>query len=93
MVASAYTKKTDADAQLTKAKNQSQAQFALASAEAEGLSKLAKSLAGDGGLNLVKLKYAEVLKGARISGVPYSTDPRIQKVEIDTKNMSLGAKR
>lgn len=91
--AEAYNLRTNADAQLTKATNNAQAQFALASAEAEGLNKLANSLAGDGGLNLVKLKYAEVLKNATISGVPYSTDPRIQKVELDTKNTSLGAKR
>ena len=91
--ASAYTKRTDAEAQLTKATNEAKARFALASAEAEGLSKLATSLAGDGGLNLVKLKYAEAIKSAKISGVPYSTDPRIQKVELDTKNADLGGKR
>jgi len=91
--ASAYTKRTDADAQLTKATNEAQAVFALASAKAEGLSKLAKSLTGDGGINLVKLKYAEALKSATISGVPYSTDPRIQKVELDAKNINLGEKR
>ena len=88
--ADAYSKRTEADAKLTKATNQSKAQLAIATAEAEGLSKLANSLSGDGGLNLVKLKYAEVINGARISGVPYSTDPRIQKVELDTKNQSLG---
>jgi hypothetical protein len=62
----------------------------LASAEAEGLGKLAASLSGEGGLNLVKLRYADVLKTARISGLPYSTDPRIQKVELNTGNATLG---
>lgn len=91
--ATAYTKRTDSDARLTKDTNEAMALFAIASAEAEGLGKLAKSLVGDGGLNLVKLKYAEVLKTAMITGVPYSTDPRIQKVELDTKNADLGGKR
>ena len=89
--ADAYSAITSADAQFTRAKNSSEGQFALVSAEAEGLRKLAESLAGEGGLNLVKLKYAEVLSRARISGVPYATDPRIQKVEIDTNGvLNLG---
>ncbi len=33
-----------------------------------------------------------VLGSARITGVPYATDPRIQKVELDAKNASLGGK-
>lgn len=90
--AEAYQKTTEADALFTKAQNESKGNFALASAEAEGLKKLAESLAGTGGINVVKLKYAEVLAGATISGVPYSTDPRIQKVELDAKNVSTGGK-
>ena len=88
--ASAYQIKTNADAAFTKAKNEAIAKFAIADAEAEGLKKLAASLAGEGGLNLVKLKYAEVLRGAKVSGVPYATDPRIQKVELDTKGKPVG---
>ena len=65
----------------------------MAKAEAEGLRKIAESLAGGGGANLVKLELAKALKGATISGVPYAIDPRIQKVEIDTKNADLGGSR
>ncbi len=82
--AKAYQIKTQGDAQFTKTKNAALAKFALAEAEAEGLQKLAKSLSGEGGINLVKLQYAEVLRGANVTGVPYATDPRIQKVELDT---------
>jgi regulator of protease activity HflC (stomatin/prohibitin superfamily) len=88
--AEAYSKQMQGDAKLTKASNEAMALFALASAEAEGLGKLAASLSGEGGLNLVKLRYADVLKTARISGLPYSTDPRIQKVELNTGNATLG---
>ena len=88
--AKAYQITTGGDAQFTKTKNQALALFALAEAEAEGLQKLAKSLSGDGGINLVKLKYAEVLRGAKVSGVPYAVDPRIQKVEIDTNGRLSG---
>ena len=91
--AEAYQMKTDADAQLTRATNEAQAKLAIATAEAEGLKKIAESLSGEGGINVVKLKYAEVLRGAKISGVPYSTDPRIQKIELDTKGEGLGGKK
>ena len=86
----AYSIKTDGDARLIKAQNDAQARLALATAEAEGLRKIAESLAGGGGANLVKLELAKALKGATIRGVPYATDPRIQKVEIDTKNADFG---
>ena len=85
--AEAYSIRTDADAQFTRAKNAAEGQLAVVSAEAEGLRQLAESLAGEGGINLVKLKYAEMLRNATITGVPYSTDPRIQKVEIDAKQV------
>ena len=92
--AKAYQIKTAGDAQFTKTKNEAVGKFALADAEAEGLKKLAASLSGDGGINLVKLKYAEVLRGATLSGVPYSTDPRIQKVELDTNGkLGIGGKK
>ena len=86
----AYSIKTDGEAKFIKAQNDAQARLALATAEAEGLRKIAESLAGGGGTNLVKLELAKALKGVRISGVPYATDPRIQKVEIDTKNADFG---
>lgn len=89
----AYSIKTDADARFIKAKNDAQAKLALAKAEAEGLRKIAESLAGGGGANLVKLELAKALKGARITGVPYATDPRIQKVELDARNADLGGSR
>lgn len=88
--AEAYQTRINAEAKLTQAKNNAEGQFALASAEAEGLKKLASSLSGEGGVNLVKMSYAQILRQARISGVPYATDPRIQKVELDTKNASIG---
>lgn len=77
-----YGTKKEADAQLYKAKNDAQSILASAEAEAEGLSRLASALAGEGGTNLVRLAYVAALKGARIDGVPYATDPRIQKVEV-----------
>jgi len=89
----AYSIKTDADAKFIKAKNDAQGRLAVAKAEAEGLRKIAESLAGGGGANLVKLELAKAIKGATITGVPYATDPRIQKVEIDTKNANLGGSR
>lgn len=91
--AHAYSIKTDADAKFIKATNDAQAKLAIAKAEAEGLRKIAESLAGGGGANLVKLELAKALKGATITGVPYATDPRIQKVQIDTKNADLGGSR
>jgi hypothetical protein len=60
-----------------------------AEAEAEGMRRLAESLVGEGGANLVKLRYAEALKKAVITGVPYATDPRIQRVDINTENAVL----
>ena len=88
--AKAYQIKIAGDAQFTKTKNAALGQYALAEAEAEGLKKLAASLSGEGGMNLVKLQYAEVLRGAKVTGVPYATDPRIQKIELDT-NGKLGS--
>lgn len=78
----AYTKQQGADAQFYMAKNDAQSMLATASAEAEGLKQLAASLSGSGGKNLVKMEYAKVLQGATIQGLPYSTDPRIQRVEV-----------
>jgi regulator of protease activity HflC (stomatin/prohibitin superfamily) len=75
--------KKDADARFYEAQNEAQSIVAGAEAEAEGLTKLAASLAGNGADKLVRLEYAKRLRSARINGVPYATDPRIQKVEID----------
>ncbi len=89
-----YTTKTAADANFYKAKNEAKSLLALAEADASGLTKLAESLSGEGAKNLLKLQYAKTLSKARITGVPYSTDPRIQKVQIDTKDDSyFGGKR
>ena len=77
-----FTTKAQADAALYKAKNEAQSSLAKARAEADGMKALATSLAGDGGANLVKLEYAKALKGSQIQGLPYATDPRIQKVDI-----------
>lgn len=78
----AYRIKTEADAAFYKAQNDAKSMLARAEAEAEGLRKLAESLSGNGADNLVKMRYVDALRNARISGVPYATDPRIQKVEV-----------
>jgi len=88
----AYSAKTEADAAFYKAQNDAKSMLARAEAEAEGLRQLAASLAGDGASNLVKLRYADALMRARITGVPYATDPRIQKVELDASAV-LGGNR
>ncbi len=81
----AYSTTTAADADFYRAKNDATSILALAQAKATGMKRLAESLTGDGAANLVKLRYAEALKRATISGVPYAVDPRIQKVELTTK--------
>lgn len=78
----AYSAKQGADAKFYKDTNDAQSMLARAQAQAEGLKKLADSLSGEGGKNVVKLEYATVLQRAVLSGLPYATDPRIQKVEI-----------
>ena len=88
----AYKTQTQADAEFYKAKNEAQSILAKAKAEAKGLELLAQSLSGEGASNLVKLEYAKALRGARITGVPYATDPRIQKVEISPEG-ALGGTR
>jgi len=85
----AYTTSTQADAGLYRAEREAQAVLVKAEAEAEGMRRLAESLVGEGGANLVKLRYAEALKKAVITGVPYATDPRIQRVDINTENAVL----
>lgn len=78
----AIAAKKQADASFYQAKNEAQSILAIHQAEAEGMRQLAASLAGAGGANLVKLEYAKALADAVIRGVPYATDPRIQKVEV-----------
>lgn len=78
----AIAAKKGADAAFYQAKNEAQSILAVHQAEALGMSQLAASLEGAGGANLVKLEYAKALAGAVIRGVPYATDPRIQKVEV-----------
>ncbi len=82
----AYTTTTQADAEFYRAERSALSFLATAQAEAEGMRQLADSLVGDGGANLVKLRYAEALKNAVITGVPYATDPRIQRVDINADN-------
>lgn len=93
----AYTQKQGADAGLYDAKNMAQSLLVKATAEAEGVRQLAASLSGEGGKNLVKMEYAKVLEKAVINGLPYSTDPRIQKLEISGENntplKAVGGKR
>ncbi len=93
----AYAQKQGADAGLYDAKNMAQSLLVKATAEAEGVRQLAASLSGDGGKNLVKMEYAKVLENAVINGLPYSTDPRIQKLEISGENdaplKAVGGKR
>ena len=72
---------------------QSNAKLLLKKGAGEGPAwhpKLGLLFSGDGGINLVKLKYADVLRGAKVSGVPYAVDPRIQKVELDTNGKLSG---
>ena len=78
----AISRKKAADASFYKASNDAKAILAKHEAEAEGMRQLADSLSGTGGSNLVKLEYAKALATSLISGVPYATDPRIQKVEV-----------
>jgi hypothetical protein len=78
----AISRKKAADAAYYKARNDAQSILATYEAEAEGMRQLAASLSGEGAINLVKLEYAKALANARIQGVPYATDPRIQKVEV-----------
>ncbi len=85
----AYAAKTKADAEFYRARNEALSILATAEAEAEGMRQLAESLVGEGGANLVKLRYAEALKNATITGVPYATDPRIQRVDINTEGTIL----
>ncbi len=93
----AYAQKQGADAGLYDAKNMAQSLLVKATAEAEGVRQLAASLSGEGGKNLVKMEYAKVLEKAVINGLPYSTDPRIQKLEISGENntplKAVGGKR
>lgn len=84
----AYATKTQADAEFYRAQNEAKSILATAEAEAEGMRQLAESLVGEGGANLVKLAYAEALKKATITGVPYATDPRIQRVDINAEGTS-----
>lgn len=85
----AYSTRTQADAEFYRAQNDAQSILATAEADAEGMRRLAESLIGDGAANLVKLRYAEALKNATITGVPYATDPRIQRVDINTEGTIL----
>ncbi|MCC6671270.1 MAG: SPFH domain-containing protein [Planctomycetes bacterium] len=78
----AISQKNAAEAAFYKAQNDAKALLAKAQAEAEGMRQLAASLVGEGGLQLVKLEYAKALARSTITGVPYATDPRIQKVEV-----------
>jgi len=86
----AFTVRTGADASLYRSKNEAQSLLARTKAEAEGMRILAASMAGEGGLNLVKLEYAKALKRAQITGVPYAIDSRIQRIELNPESTSSG---
>ncbi len=78
----ALTTSAGADAELIQRTNDAKSLLARSEAEAEGLRRLAGSLAGDGAANLVKMEYAKALQQATIQGLPYATDPRIQKLDV-----------
>lgn len=82
--AEAYRYKTEAqaDADFYRAKNTAQQVLVAAQTEAEGLARLADALSGSGATQLVRMAYAEALRKAQLNGVPYATDPRIQRVEL-----------
>jgi len=82
--------KKGADATLYQVRNQAKSVLAKHTAEAKGLQQLAAALSGPGGANLVKIEYAKALQQAHIKGVPYATDPRIQKVEISGETLRNG---
>ncbi len=81
----AYDIKTriEADAEFYQSERGAKGILASAKAEAEGLSNLAKALAGDGGRNLVLRALAQRLKQAQIDGLPYATSGLIQKVTVE----------
>lgn len=89
----AVTTKTAAEAEFYRQQNDAKSQLAKAQAEAEGTRRLAQSLAGEGGRNLVRLELSKVLQGAVITGVPYLTDPVVQKVEVTAPAAASGARR
>ncbi len=78
----AITTKTAADAKFYATQNEAKSALAIAEAEAVGLAQIVASLSGDGGRQIVRMEYAKALKDAVFRGVPYATDPRIQKVEV-----------
>jgi len=83
----AYSTRTEAEAGFYKAQNDAKSLLARAEAEADGLTRLAQSLSGDGADQIIRMRYAEALRNARITGVPYATDPRIQKVDVSLPGM------
>jgi hypothetical protein len=87
----AYTTRTEADAMLFSAENRARSVLAMAEAGASGIRALVASLAGKGAVNLVKLEYARVLANARLSGVPFATDPVIQKVDVSNATAAAAA--
>jgi len=76
-----YSTKITADAKLIKLSAQSKAILAEKRAEAKGVEKMCKALAGPGGRNLVMMEYAKKLKHVTLLGQPYSLENRVDKVQ------------
>jgi regulator of protease activity HflC (stomatin/prohibitin superfamily) len=56
--------------------------LAVKKAEAEGTSKMVEAMAGEGGVNLVKIEYAKRLEGMKITGQPFVMEGRTERFNV-----------
>lgn len=89
--AEAYAIKTrlGADAEFYKRQQNAQAIIATTQATAEATKARATALEGEGGVNIVKLAYAQKLRGMSVTGQPYTLDSDTKRI----KYLDDGAER
>lgn len=79
--AEAYAIRTTlgADAEYYQRQKNAQAILARKKAEAAGTAKMAEALEGRGGLNIVKMEYAQRLKGLQLEGQPFAVSGETER--------------
>jgi regulator of protease activity HflC (stomatin/prohibitin superfamily) len=77
--------RTGAEATFYEKQQNAQAITAKATAEAEGVQKMADALSGQGGFNRIKLEYARKLANMPVSGQPFVFDAQTERFSHTTE--------
>ncbi|MGB0370986.1 MAG: SPFH domain-containing protein [Opitutales bacterium] len=88
----AIERRTEGDREFYEKEQNAKAILAQATAEAKATEERAKALDGEGGLNLVKLAYAQRLNNLSIEAQPFSIENKTERIAVSDESAAAARK-